>query len=101
MVMLNIGLLILRLALGLTFMGHGSQKLFGWFGGGGMRGTTAMMQKMGLRAGVLGNPGGALGVRRRAAAGAGFPNPLRLVRHYRGHAGGDHAGALVKRLLEF
>ncbi len=50
MVMYNLGLLILRLALGLTFMGHGSQKLFGWFGGGGMTGTTGMMQKMGLRA---------------------------------------------------
>lgn len=48
--MLNLGLLILRLVLGLTFVGHGSQKLFGWFGGGGLSGTTAMMQKMGLRA---------------------------------------------------
>src|SRR5512140_2935239 len=48
--MVNIGILILRLVLGLTFMGHGSQKLFGWFGGGGMAGTTGMMQKMGLRA---------------------------------------------------
>src|SRR5512133_2301273 len=50
MVMLNLGLLILRLVLGLTFMGHGSQKLFGWFGGGGFSGTTGMMKKMGLRA---------------------------------------------------
>jgi putative oxidoreductase len=48
--MLNLGLLILRVVLGLTFVGHGSQKLFGWFGGGGLAGTTVMMQKMGLRA---------------------------------------------------
>jgi putative oxidoreductase len=48
--MLDLGLLVLRLVLGLTFVGHGSQKLFGWFGGGGFSGTTAMMQKMGLRA---------------------------------------------------
>ncbi len=46
--MFNIGVLILRLVVGLLFMGHGSQKLFGWFGGGGMPGTKAMMQKMGL-----------------------------------------------------
>jgi putative oxidoreductase len=44
---INIGILILRLVLGLTFMAHGSQKLFGAFGGGGLHGTTAMMEKMG------------------------------------------------------
>ena len=50
MIMLNLGILILRLVLGFMFMGHGSQKLFGWFGGGGTAGTTGMMKKMGLRA---------------------------------------------------
>jgi putative oxidoreductase len=44
---INIGILLLRLVLGLTFMAHGSQKLFGAFGGGGLNGTTAMMEKMG------------------------------------------------------
>ncbi|MFJ6938060.1 DoxX family protein [Streptomyces sp. NPDC101132] len=33
------GLLVLRLGLGLTMAAHGSQKLFGWFGGGGIEGT--------------------------------------------------------------
>ncbi|MGW4824566.1 DoxX family protein [Streptomyces sp. NPDC004227] len=33
------GLLVLRLALGLTMAAHGVQKLFGWFGGGGVDGT--------------------------------------------------------------
>ena len=47
--MVDIGLLILRIVLGLTFLGHGSQKLFGWFGGGGVQGTTGMMEKMRLR----------------------------------------------------
>ncbi len=47
--MIHVGLLILRLALGLTFMGHGSQKLFGAFGGGGLAGTAGMMTHMGLR----------------------------------------------------
>ncbi len=46
--MLNLGVLILRLALGLTFIGHGSQKLMGWFGGQGLKGTNAMMERLGL-----------------------------------------------------
>ncbi|WP_251551616.1 DoxX family protein [Neobacillus muris] len=33
--MVDVGLLIIRLAVGLTFVGHGAQKLFGWFGGTG------------------------------------------------------------------
>jgi putative oxidoreductase len=45
----NIGLLLLRIVLGLTFMAHGSQKLFGWFGGGGLSGTSKMITSMGLR----------------------------------------------------
>ncbi|WP_406424835.1 DoxX family protein [Streptomyces sp. NBC_00873] len=35
----DIGLLVLRLALGLVMAAHGTQKLFGWFGGGGIDGT--------------------------------------------------------------
>jgi putative oxidoreductase len=42
----NIGILLLRITLGLTFMGHGSQKLFGWFKGGGWQGTTGMITHM-------------------------------------------------------
>jgi putative oxidoreductase len=32
--------LLMRSVLGFTFVGHGAQKLFGWFGGGGIAGTT-------------------------------------------------------------
>jgi putative oxidoreductase len=43
------GLLILRLVAGLTLAAHGAQKLFGWFGGGGIKGTLQMQERMGLK----------------------------------------------------
>ena len=43
------GLLLLRLVVGLIFVGHGSQKLFGWFGGGGPAGTAAFFSSLGYR----------------------------------------------------
>ncbi|MDX6398287.1 MAG: putative oxidoreductase, partial [Gaiellaceae bacterium] len=43
------GLLLLRLVVGLLFAAHGSQKLFGWFGGGGPQGTTAFFASLGFR----------------------------------------------------
>ncbi len=47
--LVNWGLLLLRLVLGLTFISHGGQKLFGWFGGGGIKGTTGMMERIRIR----------------------------------------------------
>ena len=48
MLSLNIGIAVLRLALGFVFIGHGAQKLFGWFGGPGFSGTTQMMNHLNL-----------------------------------------------------
>ncbi|WP_424216667.1 DoxX family protein (plasmid) [Streptomyces sp. BI20] len=44
------GLLLLRLVLGLTVAAHGAQKLFGWFGGGGIEGTGAFFGASGYPA---------------------------------------------------
>ena len=44
----DLGLLVLRLGVGGTLMAHGAQKLFGWFGGHGISGTTGAMQAMGF-----------------------------------------------------
>lgn len=42
---------IFRVALGSTLIAHGTQKLFGWFGGGGLEGTGDAMHSMGFRPG--------------------------------------------------
>lgn len=46
----NLAALIMRAALGLCFFAHGGQKLFGWFGGGGIAGTTAFFHAVGIPA---------------------------------------------------
>jgi putative oxidoreductase len=47
---MSFGLLILRVVVGLTMASHGTQKLFGWFGGGGPRGTAGAFGQLGFRA---------------------------------------------------
>lgn len=43
---MDIGLLLLRVIVGLLFVGHGTQKLFGWFNGPGIEGTTGMYDQL-------------------------------------------------------
>ena len=45
------GSLALRLPIGIIFMAHGSQKLFGWLGGYGLEGTGQFMESLGLTPG--------------------------------------------------
>jgi putative oxidoreductase len=45
--------LALRVPVGIIFMAHGAQKLFGWFGGYGLEGTGQWMASIGMEPGVL------------------------------------------------
>ncbi|MCL1630800.1 DoxX family protein [Sporolactobacillus sp. CPB3-1] len=51
--MLDLGILIIRLVLGLSFVGHGAQKLFGWFGGPGLKNTAGFFESTGIKPGFL------------------------------------------------
>jgi putative oxidoreductase len=46
---MKIGRLLLRIVVGGFFVGHGTQKLFGWFGGSGLDSTAETFGKIGLR----------------------------------------------------
>ncbi len=47
----DLGLLALRLGVGATLVAHGTQKLFGWFGGHGLAGTAAFFESVGFTPG--------------------------------------------------
>ncbi|QNN51730.1 DoxX family protein [Nocardioides mesophilus] len=74
---MNLTRLVARAVVGGLFVGHGTQKLAGWFGGPGLEGTTGMMESLemnpprrnALAAGVTETAGGALLV-------AGLATPL-------------------------
>jgi putative oxidoreductase len=48
---MSIGRFLLRASIGGFFIGHGTQKLFGWFGGHGLTGTAQFFESVGLRPG--------------------------------------------------
>ena len=64
----DLGLLMLRVGVGAACFSHGTQKLFGWFGGGGVEETAQAMSAMGFEpgernartAGLLETGGGAM-----------------------------------------
>ena len=45
----DVGHVALRLVVGGLLAGHGAQKLFGWFGGDGLHGTSAWLADLGYR----------------------------------------------------
>src|SRR5918912_2057008 len=67
-VKMDLGRAITRFVVGPLFVGHGTQKLFGWFEGHGVDGTAGFFESLGLRpgkrhataAGVAETAGGAL-----------------------------------------
>jgi putative oxidoreductase len=48
----SIGLLLLRIVVGLIMAAHGASKLWGWFGGYGLRGTGQFFEQAGFHPGV-------------------------------------------------
>lgn len=48
---MDLGLFLLRLTVGLTLAAHGTQKLFGWFGGYGIDGTGQWLESVGFHPG--------------------------------------------------
>jgi putative oxidoreductase len=50
---MDLGLLIARIVIGVLMAGHGAQKLFGWFGGYGLAGTSGFFENIGFKPGRL------------------------------------------------
>ena len=73
------GLLLLRVVAGGTIFAHGAQKLFGWFGGHGVRGTAGFFENLGYRPAVLLAVLAGLGEASGLLFAFGFLTPLAAV----------------------
>ena len=73
---MSYGLLLLRVVVGGTMFGHGAQKLFGWFGGHGPKGTGGFFEQLGFRAPVLMAIAAGLSEASGLLFAAGFLTPL-------------------------
>jgi putative oxidoreductase len=71
------GLLIIRVLVGVVFAGHGFQKLFGWFGGGGLTATAGWFKSLGFGDGrTAAVMAGATEIAGGLGLAAGFLTPL-------------------------
>ena len=113
---MQFGRLVARAVIGGLFVGHGTQKLFGWFGGPGLRGTEEMMGALDMRptranavaAGVTETAGGALVVLGAAtpAAAAGLIGTMATAIHkvhkpngpWAAHGGWEYNAVLIAAL---
>jgi putative oxidoreductase len=88
---MKLGRLLARLAIGGLFVGHGTQKWFGWFEGPGIDGTSQMMDSLGMKPGrahahaasaaeTLGGVGIILGAFTPAAAAALIATMITAIR---------------------
>jgi putative oxidoreductase len=73
---MSYGLLLLRVVIGGTMFAHGAQKLFGWFGGHGLRGTAGFFGSLGWRLPLLMAFLAGLGEASGLAFALGFLTPL-------------------------
>src|SRR2546430_12210664 len=73
---MSYGLLLLRVVVGGTMFGHGAQKLFGWFGGYGPKGTGGFFEQLGFRAPVAMAVAAGLAETSGVLLAAGFVTPL-------------------------
>ncbi len=68
--------MLLRIVVGGTMFSHGAQKLFGWFGGHGLRGTAGFFGNLGYRAPLLMTLAAGLAESGGLLFAAGFVTPL-------------------------
>src|SRR2546430_3066188 len=73
---MSYGLLLLRVVVGGTMFGHGAQKLFGWFGGYGPKGTGGFFEELGFRGPVAMAVAAGLAETSGVLLAAGFVTPL-------------------------
>jgi putative oxidoreductase len=71
--------LLLRAVIGATLFGHGAQKLFGWFGGHGPKGTGGFFGQLGYRAPLLMAVLAGVSEASGALLALGFVTPLACV----------------------